>query len=466
MAEIIVETGKITQNYFDGLDFLSANYDEINGYDFYLDIFPDNADSGMSYDDFSHPSAIFYHQGEDGELHRHKMCKDTWENDYIEYIEENPMTLCGGLTYRGIANKLDYAQRMHALIFDLDNVGLNEYRNLNHRFFELNRRGVFNALPIPTYIVLSGNGVHLYYVFKTPIDLYPNIKIQMKNLKYDLTYRFWDYNNTTKDKNPQYQSINQAFRMVGSVNSKYGTVISAYRVGEKVTLDYLNKYVIHEENRVDVNRPFNPSKNTRAEAAEKYPEWYQRVVVEGNKSKKKWDIAGQKGHEGNPLYRWWKNKVYEIGGGHRYFYMMCLAIYATKCDIPLEQLKEDMQEAFEYLKNVEHGDNKLTQVDVESALETYSKEYYNFTIDDIEKLTNLRIERNKRNGRKQDEHLRRARAVQDVDYPDGSWRGNKSAKTKVKEYRMNNPKSKPKECIAETGLSKNTVYKWWNGENT
>ena len=44
---------------------------------------------------------------------------------------------------------------------------------------------------MPTFLVLSGNGLHLYYVFKEPIDLYPNIKVQLKSLKYDLTFRIW-----------------------------------------------------------------------------------------------------------------------------------------------------------------------------------------------------------------------------------------------------------------------------------
>ena len=42
----------------------------------------------------------------------------------------------------------------------------------------------------------------------------------------------------------------------------------------------LNSYA-KPENRVDFNKPFSPSKMTRAEAREAYPEWYERVVVRG-----------------------------------------------------------------------------------------------------------------------------------------------------------------------------------------
>ena len=31
----------------------------------------------------------------------------------------------------------------------------------------------------------------------------------------------------------------------------------------------------------------------------------------------------------------------------------------------------------------------------------------------------------------------------------------------IKEWQQNNPKGTPKECIEDTNISKNTVYKYW-----
>ena len=62
----------------------------------------------------------------------------------------------------------------------------------------------------------------------------------------------------------------------------------------------------------------------------------------------------------------------------------------------------------------------------------YDKEYYNFTIADIEKLTNVRVERNKRNGRTQEQHMEVMRAIQTVTNP--NWRkgnGRPSAQQRV-----------------------------------
>lgn len=460
----------MTENYRDCFEYLSAQFPQIGGYEFYREIFPDNENAGEQHTDYSHPNAIYLYRAapDQKKLRRRVMLNDTWEQDYMDYVEQNPMTLCSGLVYRRKENKLENAQRMNALIFDLDGVGLREIRNLFLRFG--GEALHIRTLPMPTFLVLSGAGIHVYYVFREPIDLYPNIKIQLKSLKYDLTFRMWEYQGTSQVKAIQYQSINQGFRMVGSVNEKHGTELVAFRTGETVTLDYLNAYA-KPENRVDVNKPFRPSKMTRAAAKEAYPEWYQRVVVEGNKKRKKWDIAG-KVHGDDPyaLYHWWLRQIGEISGGHRYFFLMCLAIYAYKCDVPKETLQRDMQAAFQSLQQVKH-ENVLTEDDIKSALEAYDKEYFNFTIRDIEALTDVRIERNKRNGRKQEDHIKLMNFVRDEINGNRNWRdgngrpsGSGTAAHIVRVWRKEHPDGRKADCHRETGLDPKTIRKWWDAE--
>ena len=120
-----------------------------------------------------------------------------------------------------------------------------------------------------------------------------------------------------------------------------------------------------------------------------------------------------------------------------------------------------MAEDFLIVSKSEHS-NPLTEDDMKSALEMYSREYYNFKIDDIEKLTDIRIERNKRNYRKQEQHMEVMRAIQNVTNP--NWRdgnGRKPKKEIVTEWRKNNPNGKKIECHRETGLSRVTIDKWW-----
>lgn len=458
----------IPQNYIELTDYLSSQYEEVPGYDFYLDIFPNNENVGEFNNDFSKPNAIYLYTDEKDagtkrRMRRRIMLNDSWEQDYRDYVEENPNTLCGGLTYRSRSNKLQNAQCCNALIIDLDGVGFKEIRNLFLRFGK--SEDMIRTLPMPTYIVTSGKGIHVYYVFEQPLDLFPNIKVQLKSLKHDLTFRMWEYKATSQFKNIQYQSINQGFRMVGSVNSKYGCQLKAYKIGEKVSIDYLNRYV---KSKVDINQRFRPSKMTKEEAKIKFPEWYERTFdEEGNKRKNiksgKWDIKGKvNGSDPYALYHWWIRKAGEVKGGHRYFFLMCMSIYASKCDVPRKKLKADMLEVYEELKNVEH-DNPLKMEDIESALETYSNEYWNFKIDDISRLTDIFIEKNKRNGRNQKTHLRIARLTLEVmnEEEGKTLQGRGSKKDIVKAWRNNNPEGKKADCIRETGLSKPTVYKWW-----
>ena len=461
----------MTKNYVDCFEYLSERFSQVGGKEFYSELFPDNEVFGELYDDFSHPNAIYlYYDSEKKKMRRRIMLSDQWEDDYESCVKGNSMTLCSGLTYRRRENKLGNAQRMNALIFDIDGVGASEIRSFFLRFGgdpQLPRR-----LPMPTFIVLSGNGVHLYYQFETPIDLYPNIKVQLKSLKYDLTYRMWDYKGTSQVESIQYQSINQTFRMVGSVNDKYGSEVVAFRTGGKVGLEYMNAYATNPKNRVDVNKPFAPTRMTREQAKEAYPEWYQRVVVEGNKRKKKWDIAGKvHGNDPYALYHWWFNKAGLVKGGHRYFYLMCLAIYAYKCDVPKAQLRKDMQVAYEILKRVSH-DNDLTQEDVKSALEAYDKEYYNFTRADIEYLTELRIDKNTRHGRRRNAHIRymnhqRAFKVEEGECTNGGRpRGSGTKAQQVWEWRAAHPEGRKIDCFRDTGMSRVTIDKWWDQERT
>ena len=459
----------VLNNFRECYELLSNVYDQVNGEDFYRYIFPDNENSGELYSDFSHPNAIYlYHDEQEKKakrrLRRRIMLNDTWASDYMDYVEGNGMTLCSGLTYHSRSNKLQYAQTMNALIFDLDGVGRTELKHVLER--TTGSGDVYRSIPKPTFIVLSGRGLHLYYVFDEPIALYPNIKLQLKSLKHDLTFRIWEYKGTSQVESIQYQSIGQGFRMVGSINSKYGNTVTAFKIGGKVSLDFLNSYAIKPENRVDVNRPYRPSKIDRATAAELYPEWYQKVVVEGNKRPNKWNIGYRKKKQVKDyaLYEWWKRRVTEIEGGHRYFYLMCLVIYACKCDVPKKQLKADIQDCFEVLRTYNHN-NELTQADVDSAMECYSKDYYNFTIADIEILTALRIKRNKRNGRKQDVHLKIARATRDI--VNENWRegnGRPSKQQIVLDWQQQYPTGTKIECHRDTGLDPKTIRKWWRKE--
>ena len=52
-----------------------------------------------------------------------------------------------------------------------------------------------------------------------------------------------------------------------------------------------------------------------------------------------------------------------------------------------------------------------------------------------------------------------------IEHPNGSWINKEGAPTKqsiVQKWRLEHPEGKKADCIRDTGLTKPTVYKWWN----
>ncbi|MGF1948794.1 hypothetical protein ACQUFD_17175, partial [Enterococcus gallinarum] len=151
----------IDSNYVRVKEILSSRYEEVGGYDFYRYLFPNNQDQGELSSNYSKPNAIYLYkddkdEGTERTLRRRIMLNDTWEDDYMEYVECNCSTLCSGLTYRHRRNRLENAQKMNAMVFDLDAVGEDELFNLSARIGR--EPEAYRSLPEPTFIVMSGTG--------------------------------------------------------------------------------------------------------------------------------------------------------------------------------------------------------------------------------------------------------------------------------------------------------------------
>ena len=384
------------------------------------------------------------------------MFEDDFE-ELLETLQDADFSILNGITYFGRKNEQSHASKMYALIFDLDGVSAKRLST----FF---RQCSVGFVPSPNYIVFSGHGLHLYYIFQEPLPLFPNIKLQLKDLKYGLTRRIWNQY-TSSIKNPQYQGINQGFRVAGG-KTKSGcsfprSLVFRYRE-EFFELEELNRFVLDEQ-KIDTSKLFRETKYTLADAKVKFPEWYERVVLNHDHSVKKWDIAG-KVHGDNPyaLYDWWHGQIMSGATyGHRYFCIMVLTIYAVKCDVPKDRLEKDAMDLIDYLTTL--GDESFTVADVQSALECYDDRYCTFPLKDIIKLSAIDVQRNKRNGRKQEQHMAVLRAIQNVVNP--NWRNMNGSPIKqqiVLEWKLHHPNGRKIDCERDTGLSRHTVLKWWD----
>lgn len=387
--------------------------------------------------------------------HYRIMFDDTFE-ETLKELQEADLAIINGLSYFGRKNLQAAASKMFCMIFDIDGVTDTTLNNFLSGAIRV------EAYPTPNYIALSGHGIHLYYLFEEPLSLYPNIKIQLKNLKYGLTEKMWNPY-TSIDEKVQHQGINQGFRPIGGKTKIDGVRVRAFSLNpDKFTVGELGEYVLPEY-RVDETKIYKESKMTLDEAREKYPEWYQKRIIDGDKSKGCWTCK-------RDLYDWWKRQI-RVGATfhHRYFNIMCLAIYAVKAGIDEEELERDALQLIPFMNDIAPTE-PFTESDVESALECYDERYATFPIEDISRLSGIPIQRNRRNGQKQADHLEEARAIRDIrakrrgeawDAHNGRKKGSGSKEDIVREWRLKNPNRRKADCVRETGLSKPTVYKHW-----
>lgn len=438
---------------YDILGALNSLFEEVHYMDFYRDIFPEGSfEERGEYEDGKYNGiAIAIEKGS-------KRAKRMTITDDLDTIADmagsKDFCLMSPISYAGKSRKSSNARFMYALAIDLD--GMTERKHWDFFMEQINRGHEMLqfvwGLPRPTYLVSSGSGIHIYYVFKQPIPMFKNIVEELEKLKRRLTWQAWTQGASSLHDKVQYESLFQGFRVVGTI-TKDGGRCCAFSVGEKVTVEYLNKFVPEDYRAVS----FVYKSDLRLEdAKKKYPEWYQRRIVE-KRPRNTWTCK-------KAVYDWWIRKLKEgAEQGHRYWCIMTLATYAQKCGVPRETLEEDAYGLIPFMNT--KGD-EFTEDDVMHALEAYTDSYATYPIDTIVWRTGIQIEKNKRNGQKQSDHLEEARAIRDIrmrrqgrKWTDGNGRPDKLSV--VAEWRSEHPEGTKAECIRETGLSKPTVYRWW-----
>lgn len=438
------------------------NGKEVTAQEVYTDIFKLGYGYIQKYNDESKnhvANPIAYWKNNDKQHgHYRVMFEDTFL-DTLQELQQADFAIINGITYFGRRNLQEHASKMYCMIFDLDGV---TDKTLN-AFFSGAYAKDFDIYPLPNYVCLSGHGVHLYYVFEEPIPLFPNIKMQLKAFKYALTDKMWNAYTSELDAK-QYQGINQGFRVIGGNTKVEGTKVRAFLFNtHPYSLSDLGRY-IPEEYRIDESKLFRESKLTLEQAKQKYPLWYEKVIEKKDRHRKKWDIA-DKVNGSNPyaLYDWWKRQI-ETGATfhHRYFNIMCLAIYGVKNGVPYEQVKKDAYGYIPLMNSIEPTE-KFTRADVKSALECYDDRYATFPIEDIEKLSDIRIPRNKRNGLKQTEHLTVARAIKQAKKTIGvmNKEGRKPKQLDVEQWQAEHPNGIKADCIRDLHIDRKTVSKYW-----
>ena len=432
------------------VDYLNTFFDEVFPQSFYRNIFPigELEERGKQEKGKYNAIAVELFQKAENNINarRHVITDDL--NLINELLKSDNFIIISPISYAGRSRVAANARFIYAIAIDLD--GITEEHYLKDLFFQIEN----GFLPRPTYTVFSGTGIHLYYQLDKPLPCFKNIVKQLAELKKALTKKIWNKYTTELYDKPQIESLFQGFRMVGGI-TKNGNRTRAFATGKKVSIDYLNSFV-EEEYRL---KEYSYKSNLTLEVAKKkYPEWYESRIIENN-PRGVWTTK-------RDLFDWWVRKI-QTGAavGHRYFCIMVLAIYAKKAGITRDELERVAFDLVKPFDNLSQEDtNRFTREDVLSALEMYNDNYITFPINSIINLTDIPIEKNKRNYRRQELHLRLVRANKEILKEVGEMKpeGRPTKEKYIKEWRQQNPKGRKVDCIKETGISKPTVYKYWN----
>lgn len=425
--------------------------------------------------------------------------KDDWRSK--DWLQSRYFALMAPITYVGKSTANKNARYLYAFTVDLDGVGVEQLKLLFRGFSLTWPQELIKGLPripIPNIIVSSGHGMHLYYIMRYPLALYEwNAKL-LQQISRSLYHLAWypankkkGYPGTSTEEKIHCLGIYHMFRLPETmtkplrVDKKTGATVGtgvpilAWKLrSEHYTLSDFVKYMAYDSKDKKTFSPkvvaelerggrlLDPNRLTLEQARKKYgEEWYQ------NRDKPKGRFTTNR-----RLYDWWLEKLREprkndVKVGHRYFCIMALAAFAKKCGIERKELQADAEALLDTLDDLTtKSDNHFKKSDINVALKAYDKEdSVRWSPRMIEHWTDIEMKKTKRNRRKQNLHLAGARAIQNINDPEGEWRGRPEATLEnskeaalIREWIQSHPDSHNKAlCARDLNMSRTTVTKWW-----
>lgn len=375
---------------------------------------------------------------------------------------------------------------LYALVVDIDRIDPETLDAI------IENGNLGNMTPMPTYIVNSGSGVHFYYVFQEPVPYYHGNRNILKDM-YRTLCGFTKRNILAKT---DWHAITQPFRLPGS-QTKLGQTVTGWKCGDKWHARALAKRLGVDGEGLDLQqRPLLSQKEYKEElfrrAARQEEQWQNEALAKPDDSNPKRKKTATKNKqwksslEGNfGFYESCLQRCYEkTPEGTRYRSLVGLTMVAYKVGLPKERVEQDLLQLLVHYNQI---GKYMGQKEVRKALRAYNAKALQCRSTTLEEWFGWEFRRaaqERREKRSKDpdrpkltkeEILEDARAIRDIRMkragrpwweghgrPKGSQNKRNKKQEKIQAWRMEHPEGKPKDCIRDTGISKNTVYKWWN----
>ena len=310
---------------------------------------------------------------------------------------------------------LDTLRRLYAFVIDLDNVSLSDLRLLiSNSFFNL----------IPTYVVNSGNGLHLVYLLDEPVETFKSRIHFLNSLFSNVKSHFDNIGSYHVDHGT---SLLQSYRVVGS-QTKRGEIVQAFKTGGRWGIDRLAAALGITAPTTTAGQPATvPEATPRPSSVVPFP-------------------SARRGFYSHVLER-----MGEVNEGHRETAMFALAVIAYKCRIPRSQIEHDLKIVYDIL-NAKGTPMKLAEIT--KAMNGYQLKYIRTRAEKLESWLGFEFERTtKRNGRTRAEHLQHCREI----------RNERSAKSKIDciaKYLSAHPTASNREISTALHMHMQTVRKY------
>lgn len=368
-------------------------------------------------------------------------------------------------------NIKERADQLVAFVLDLDD-GFpdNLYAALNEWW----PKGV---IPEPTFVVCSGNGLHLYYVLQEPV---PMMKRWLRELGFINNYLYNLYQPRKEHAWDEWEiaigqidrhGLTQPYRVVGSLVKNGDDTVSAWRVGSTYSIRELAE--IAGLNQTD----FTEDGFDMAESL------LTAEIKRSAERKAKYNADGRKRKGWNPgFYKWLAKRELDRSRlygeyGHRYNQVVSLAIAARKDRIPREQLVQDVKAIHAGWDRCakKYGHPEITWAECQKAMRTYDQngDMHKFPKWWLEEKCGFEFGTQKRNGRPQAVHLNRARKLK-FDYAEGGDpvalggrpKGSGTKAKLIRDYAHEHPEANHSQIARALGVSRPTVIKWLKDKET
>ena len=483
----------------DLLSSSSQGYEEVSPSDFYRALFGNSRAYVRYLDKLELPLTMSDYDGEGS---------GTWRSvklgDLVAVAEERNDAYLSPCTYFPkkskdgrfrATNSMETADQLCAFVLDIDRPDLYVLKDCLEFLWPT------KGLPCPTYVVCSGNGLHLYFVLDWPVDMMKRWRMELNAVK-DYLGALYSTGNPSftmienaQSDNPTFTKVNsilgefdnhgitQSYRVVGSRTKNSKETVTAWRTGTTWDIDDLAAIAgIHQRFTVE---DFDLDSSMQTKAWEK----------ESNRVSSRPDSGGKKKGWNPGLYKWLAAEVIDRAKyygmyGHRYWQVLCLTIAARKDNIPEQQLEKDVAEAYRVWNDCASrwGHPKIQWAECQKAMRSgYRCDPYlvkKFKKDWLsDKCGWVWESHQKRRGRSQEAHLKTARNFKKWMYnegvelkPDGRPKGSKDSLSRkpgsgrpensgtkrqvIQDYAAAHPEANHSQIAAALGVSRPTVIKW------